>query len=59
MEHNFDWYDKQSTDNLLLLKNDASEQLFKLQEKPYLRKIKYWTSVFSTINLILKERNNG
>lgn len=59
MENNYVWYNVQSTQDLILLKQDASDQLFKLQSNPSPRKIKYWSSVFATINAILKERNNG
>ncbi len=59
MAHPYEWYKEQSTDNLILLKEDASNEIFKLQSQPAPRKIKYWTSVFAMINSILKERNNG
>lgn len=58
MAQNFDWYQKQTTDNLLLLKEDASNELFKLQAKPIGRKVKYWTSVYAMINSILNARAN-
>lgn len=59
MEHPYEWYKEQSTDNLILLKEDASNELFKLQSKPSQRKVNYWTTIYAMVSGILKERNNG
>lgn len=55
----FDILDNKSTPELQLLKDDASNVLFELQNNPDIEKITYWTEVFTMCKTIINGRENG
>lgn len=57
MEYNV--LSKLPTPELEVLKADALEQLFNLQNNPDVPQINYWSEVNTMCKTILKERKNG
>lgn len=55
----YDILQSYSDDDLLILKDAASDELFEIQKNPDQCSIDYWSYLFTSCNTILKSRNNG
>lgn len=47
------------TEEIEVLKSDANEQLFRLQNNPDMSKIDYWSNISTMCKTIIKSRKNG